>query len=145
SLPPSVPICHGHLQTTGSAELCRLAGPHRGVLAACQARRAGRKQQRPVDGPCRAARARHEKEVRKDEFASGVSVPTAGGWWSRVFPSAMHVRSAGVRQGGDEPMKRRAFRGLIGAAAFVVAVTSCQQSNTGSTPGGKPLILESTT
>jgi len=42
-------------------------------------------------------------------------------------------------------MKRRAFRGLIGAAAFVVAVTSCQQSNTGSTPGGKPLILESTT
>jgi peptide/nickel transport system substrate-binding protein len=42
-------------------------------------------------------------------------------------------------------MNRRVFKGLIGAAAIAVAVTSCEQSSTGSAAVGKPLILESTT
>jgi len=40
----------------------------------------------------------------------------------------------------------RVFKGLVGAAAFVVAITSCQQSSGSPVgTGGKPLIAEGTT
>src|SRR5579864_1960301 len=43
-------------------------------------------------------------------------------------------------------MNRRLFKGLLGAAALAVVVSSCQSSsNAPTTSGGKPLIAESTT
>jgi peptide/nickel transport system substrate-binding protein len=43
-------------------------------------------------------------------------------------------------------MNRRLFRGLLGAAAFALVLTSCQSSsNSPAASGGKPLIAEPTT
>ncbi|HEY4914439.1 MAG TPA: ABC transporter substrate-binding protein [Candidatus Dormibacteraeota bacterium] len=42
-------------------------------------------------------------------------------------------------------MNRRLFKGLLGAAALAVVVSSCQSNNTASTAGGKALIAEPTT
>jgi peptide/nickel transport system substrate-binding protein len=42
-------------------------------------------------------------------------------------------------------MNRRLFKGLLGAAALAVVVSSCQSNNNASTAGGKALIAEPTT
>jgi peptide/nickel transport system substrate-binding protein len=42
-------------------------------------------------------------------------------------------------------MNRRLFKGLLGAAALAVVVSSCQSNNTATTAGGKALIAEPTT
>jgi peptide/nickel transport system substrate-binding protein len=42
-------------------------------------------------------------------------------------------------------MNRRFIKGMVGAAAFAVALTSCEQSSNTASVVGKPLILESTT
>src|ERR1700694_4370130 len=42
-------------------------------------------------------------------------------------------------------MNRRLSKGLLGAAALAVVVSSCQSNNTATTAGGKALIAEPTT
>ena len=48
---PALPLRDGDLQAPGPAELCRLVGPHRGVLASCRSRAKKRERERPVSTP----------------------------------------------------------------------------------------------
>jgi peptide/nickel transport system ATP-binding protein len=72
SLPPSLPVRHGCLQTPGAAECRRLVGSRRRVLASCRAGTTAHERKRLVDrhaagaGPTFAGRERITGSKRKE-------------------------------------------------------------------------------